>query len=116
MAKNTFSIRNKTKFEVRRYIFVTLFLVYVGVTFVSLILKAEYLKGKFSHTIENFDSIKRPGLLHRQKRDHSNYTKSFETGNIFKLFLHFIANLKTKQVRLVLYFLLYEFCRSIFRL
>ncbi|XP_060595970.1 sodium/potassium/calcium exchanger 3-like isoform X2 [Ruditapes philippinarum] len=81
MAGNKFTSKCRKKFEIRRYIFVALFLVYVGVTCASLILKSDYLRRISEHGKEDFKSNKLTGSLHRLKRDTLNQNLTFKEDN-----------------------------------
>ncbi|XP_045168765.1 sodium/potassium/calcium exchanger 3-like isoform X2 [Mercenaria mercenaria] len=77
MARNNFTVNCKRKFEVRKYIFVTLFLVYIGVTCTSLLFKSDYLKTASEHRKYHSKTYKTSGTFRRFKRDTINNTESF---------------------------------------
>ena len=82
MAANKLTTKCRRKFIIRRYIFVALFLAYVGVILSSLILKSDYLRRVSRYGKEDLKNNELTGSLNRIKRDTASKNLSFEEGRV----------------------------------
>lgn len=82
MAVNNSVLKCRRKFEIRRLIFVTLFLVYVGVTCMSLIFKSDNLKRATERRMEDSKINSKFGSSRRFKRDASTDNNTLGEGKM----------------------------------